>query len=213
MPNNKVKTGKSMQGKKKAAGGHVHPNSRRAKQLQRVELRSKKLELHGKVRRAAEVERIDRHLYFVHALPADATSISLSELHGLVSDYINRNESEMVQLAAERESRSWRKTEGKGKRETEMDKEKEEELSEYKSGFVVPDLTLAENVMHCRQWVNPAPSKEGKNAKGGDPSFLGRLRMIRIFSDDKNAVVLEKQGARETWGEGEGEIEMDDDEE
>ncbi|GAA5836224.1 hypothetical protein JCM11251_007399 [Rhodosporidiobolus azoricus] len=213
MPNNKVKTGKSMQGKKKAAGGHVHPNSRRAKQLQRVELRSKKLELHGKVRRAAEVERIDRHLYFVHALPFDATSISLSDLHNLVNDYINRNENEAVQLAAERESRSWRKTEGKGKREMEIEEEKKEETAEYRSGFVVPDLTLPENVALCRQWVKPAPAKEGKNAKGGDPSFLGRIRMVRIFSEDKNAVVLEKQGARETWGEGEGEVEMGEDEE
>ncbi|BGP12276.1 hypothetical protein JCM10213_000028 [Rhodosporidiobolus nylandii] len=208
MPNNKVKTNKSLQGKKKAAGGHVHPNSRRAKQLQRVELRAEKLAVQGKVRRAFEVGRVDRYLYFVHALPAEATSISLSELHGLLDDYINRNEGERVQLAADRESRSWRKTEGKGKREVEIEKEREAELSEYKTGFVIPDLTLAENVALCRQWINPAPSKETKNAKGGDPSFLGRIRMIRIFSEDKNLVVLEKQGARESWGTGEGEVEM-----
>ena len=39
---------------------------------------------------------------------------------------------------------------------------------------VLPDLTVAENVTICRQWINPAPSKETKNAKGGDPSYLGR---------------------------------------
>lgn len=39
---------------------------------------------------------------------------------------------------------------------------------------VLPDLTVAENVTICRQWINPAPSKESKNAKGGDPSYLGR---------------------------------------
>lgn len=78
---------------------------------------------------------MDRHLYFVHALPSDATSISLIELHGLLEDYINRNEGEMAELERERAARSWRKTEGKGKRETEMDKQREVELAEYKTGF------------------------------------------------------------------------------
>lgn len=56
MPNNRVKTLKAVQGKKtKVASGQVHPNSRRAKQLQRVELRAKKLEHDAKVRRVAEV--------------------------------------------------------------------------------------------------------------------------------------------------------------
>ncbi|GAA6010254.1 hypothetical protein JCM10207_005688 [Rhodosporidiobolus poonsookiae] len=210
MPNNKVKTAKSLQGKKSGAAGHVHPNSRRAKQLQRVELRAKKLEVQGRVRRAAEVEKIDRHLYFVHAIPDDATSLSLPDLHTLLSDYINRNESEIVELAAERQARSWRKTEGKGKREVELEKEREDELSEYKSGFILPDLTIAENVKMCRQWARPAPSKEGKNAKGGDPSFLGRIRLVRIYADDHNLVKVEKQGAREVWDEGEGEVEMGD---
>lgn len=40
--------------------------------------------------------------------------------------------------------------------------------------LVLPDLTLPENVVLCRQWVKPAPAKTTKNAKGGDPSFLGR---------------------------------------
>lgn len=81
---------------------------------------------------------VDRHLYFVHALPADATSISLPDLHQLLSDYIQRNESERVALATEREGRSWRKTEGKGKREVELEKQKEDEESEYRSGFGAP---------------------------------------------------------------------------
>lgn len=56
MPNNKVKTGKGMQGKKKGAGGHIHPNSRRAKQLQRVELRAVKLDVQSRVRRSDEIQ-------------------------------------------------------------------------------------------------------------------------------------------------------------
>jgi translation machinery-associated protein 16 len=135
----------------------------------------------------------------VHALPEDATSISLPDLHQILQDYINRNESELVELAAERANRTWRKAEGKGKRETELEKLREDEQSQYKVGFgksyslslspaaqkgyksdrvsriVLPDLTLPENVVLCRQWVRPAPAKATKNAKGGDPSFLGRF--------------------------------------
>jgi hypothetical protein len=31
---------------------------------------------------------------------------------------------------------------------------------------------------------------------------------VRIFSEDKNAVLLEQKGAREVWDAGEGEVEM-----
>ena len=58
MPNNRVKTIKALQSKKtKVASGQVHPNSRRAKQLQRVVLRATKLEHEAKVRRSNEVDR------------------------------------------------------------------------------------------------------------------------------------------------------------
>lgn len=35
-----------------------------------------------------------------------------------------------------------------------------------------------------------------------------RIRLVRIFQDDPNAVVVEKQGARSEWDQGEGEVEM-----
>jgi hypothetical protein len=167
MPNNRVKTIKALQSKKtKIATGQVHPNSRRAKQLQRVVLRATKLEHEAKVRRSNEVDRgaypsfasgycfdllahasspslrsrnmvtVDRHLFFVHALPAEATSLSLPELHQLLESYLDRNQPELVDLQHERESRgSWRKSEGKGKREVEIEKTREQEVQEYKAGF------------------------------------------------------------------------------
>lgn len=97
-------------------------------------------------------------------------------------------------------------------------------------------MTIAENVELCRQWANPAPATRAKNAKGGDPSFLGRydaflhlfvprsvppsyalfprsIRLVRINSVDKNQVLLEAKGAREVWDAGEGEVEMGEGEE
>lgn len=77
---------------------------------------------------------------------------------------------------------------------------------------VIPDLTIATNVFLCRQWTNPLPTaKDPRGMKGGDPSFLGRLRLVRIFKEDLNTVVVECEGAREgEWEAGEGEGEMDD---
>jgi translation machinery-associated protein 16 len=49
---------KALQSRKSNVTGHkLHPNSRRAKQLQRVELRTKKLNLQGKVQRTTEIKR------------------------------------------------------------------------------------------------------------------------------------------------------------
>lgn len=78
---------------------------------------------------------VDRHLYFVHALPDERTSVSLQELHQILVDYIHRNDSEIEELQKERETRAWRKAEGKGKREIELEKERENDESEYRSGF------------------------------------------------------------------------------
>lgn len=54
----RIKTMKALQSRKSNVNGHkLHPNSRRAKQLQRVELRTKKLDLQGKVQRVNEIKR------------------------------------------------------------------------------------------------------------------------------------------------------------
>ncbi|KAI5476915.1 hypothetical protein MNV49_007016 [Pseudohyphozyma bogoriensis] len=216
-PGNKVITKKKLQSRKGAThGSKLHPNSRRAKQLQRVELREKKLDTQSKVRRSAEVGRIDRHIYFVHSIPEDRTSLSLPELHKVLTDYIARNDDEAQELKAEREGRAWRKGEGMNKREKELAMQKEAEESEYRSGFVVPDLTIAQNVFIARQWTSPAPTSSSKTASaGGDPSFFPRVRLIRIFSEDQNMVVVEREGARKEgeWAAGEGEVEMGEDEE
>ncbi|KDE09797.1 hypothetical protein MVLG_00196 [Microbotryum lychnidis-dioicae p1A1 Lamole] len=214
MPGNRIKTMKALQSRKSNINGHkIHPNSRRAKQLQRVELRTRKLEVQGKVQRVTEVKRVDRHLWFVHSIPDDRTSLSLPELHQTIHDYIHRDEIEMVQLAQERTERSWRKAEPKSKREVELEKQREQEKDEYRTGFVVPDLTLAKNVYLCRQWIHPTPTPKNPHPnKGGDPSFLGRIRLIRINSENQGSVVVESEGARKgEWEEeGEGEVEMED---
>lgn len=79
---------------------------------------------------------VDRHLYFVHALPEDRDYITLPELHQLIADYIERDSAELVELAAERDGRKkWRSGEGKTKREVEIEKQMETDRNEYKSGF------------------------------------------------------------------------------
>lgn len=49
---------KALQSRKgSVTGAKLHPNSRRAKQLQRVELRTKKLDVQTKVQRSGEIRR------------------------------------------------------------------------------------------------------------------------------------------------------------
>lgn len=68
MPNNRIKTKGALQSRKQSVtGAQVHPNSRRAKQLQRVELRTKKLEVQSRVRRSNEVSRGEKRVYFMIA--------------------------------------------------------------------------------------------------------------------------------------------------
>lgn len=83
----------------------------------------------------AHPRTVDRHIYFVHAMPDDQLSVSLPELHQILADYIARNDDEMAELRKEREERAWRKGEGKTKREVELDNAKEADESEYRSGF------------------------------------------------------------------------------
>lgn len=228
MPNNKVKTTKALQSKKtKIASRGVHPNSRRAKQLQRVELRTKKLEVHGKVRRVQEVHegappslprplrrstlplrarltsaplsaqstasctlstpspttrRRSRSPSCTTSCTATCTATRPSSSTSLTSaSRAPTGARPRARASARRNSRSCARRRrastaaGLVRRSVPLlPRARTSRLTRSRPLAVLPDLTIPENVELCRQWVRPAPSKEGKNAKGGDPSFLGR---------------------------------------
>ncbi|KAK4052223.1 translation machinery-associated protein 16 [Microbotryomycetes sp. JL221] len=215
MSKHRVKTLKALQSRKSGtANSKLHPNSRRAKQLQRVELRQQKLKVQDRVHRSNEVKRVDRLLHFVHSLPEHDNCMTLDQLHQAVIDYIHRDDLKLNELEQQRTLRTnWRRSEGKSKREVELEKQQQQDTEEYKTGFVVPDLMDEENVFICRQWTKPIGSDKNPRQKGGDPSFLGRIRLISVNSQDKDSVKIVREGARpraEDDDDEDDEVEMKD---
>lgn len=185
MPNNKVKTTKALQSKKgKAALAQLHPHSRRAKQICRVALRTEKLSGAKRERKKHEVSRVNRLVWFAYALDPSIPSCTLPELHQIVQDFINRHSEE---LEHERKERRAGRPKSTAQERIEIDQQTEE--AEYHTGFVVPDLTCPRSVKLLRQWCEEVSS---------DPSFLPRLRLIRIFKTDLTTIVEEQKGATET---------------
>ncbi|EGF99639.1 uncharacterized protein MELLADRAFT_112551 [Melampsora larici-populina 98AG31] len=185
MPNNRVKTTKALQSKKgKAALAQLHPHSRRAKQICRVALRTDKLSVAKRERKKHEVSRINRLVWFCYALDPSIGSCTLPELHQIVQDFIHRHSAE---LESERKQRRVGRTKSVAQERIEIDQETEE--AEYTTGFVVPDLTCPKSVKLLRQWCEEVSS---------DPSFLPRLRLIRIFKNDTTTIVEEQKGATES---------------
>ncbi|CAH7672074.1 hypothetical protein BY996DRAFT_6412878 [Phakopsora pachyrhizi] len=185
MPNNRVKTSKALQSKKgKAALSKLHPHSRRAKQLTRVGLRCDKLSHEKKERRKIENSKVNRLLWFSLSLDPDLSSISLPELHKLLELYLNRNTD---QLESERSERRTGRPKSMIQERIELELERESE--EYSTGFVLPDLTSPQNVFLLRQWAE---------VHSGDPSFMPRIRLIRIFRDTPDKIIEEQKGAADS---------------
>ncbi|KAG0146819.1 hypothetical protein CROQUDRAFT_43788, partial [Cronartium quercuum f. sp. fusiforme G11] len=146
-----------------------------------VALRTEKLSGAKRDRKKVESSRVNRLVWFCYALDPSLSSCSLEELHQLVQDFIQRHS---VDLENERKLRRPGRPKSSNQERMEIDQEIEE--AEYKTGFVLPDLTCFQSVKLLRQWC------ENLN---GDPSFLPRLRLIRIFKNEPLTVIEEQKGA------------------
>ncbi|KAH8919460.1 hypothetical protein BT69DRAFT_1337269 [Atractiella rhizophila] len=185
MPNNRVKTTKQLQSKKSGvATKKLHPESRRAKQVMRINLRTEKLAKAKKARREVEVGKVDRHIHIIHSMAPEKSRLSLQELHELLQQYIHRNTEELTKLQKER-----RPGRPKGKREVEIEMAVSRDTEEGRSGFLLPDLTDSWCVQLCRQWID--------DPLNGDPSFLPRIKLIRISTSHIEEVVVVQDGAKQ----------------
>ncbi|MBW0530925.1 hypothetical protein O181_070640 [Austropuccinia psidii MF-1] len=184
MPNNRIKTFKSLTSKKsKLILSNLNPNSRRSKQFNRVLLRDEKLKKEKNDRKKIESLKVNRLIWFYDYLKLNNLNSlkSLNEVHNLIENYINRNFNE---IEIEKSKRI--KGRSKSLLQEKLEIESERDENEYStSGFVVPDLVSPENVMLLRQW----------SEKRGDPSFLPRIRLLRLFKNDMGTVVEEQKGA------------------
>ncbi|KAH9893475.1 hypothetical protein C8Q73DRAFT_647922 [Cubamyces lactineus] len=155
-----------------------HPNSRKAGQLVRTQLRKSKLVELAKERSKKQGTQVSIYNFFYHALPPEEGVLSLEELHYIVKDvWLTRHDQE---LEAEKASR--RKGRPKSAKEMKLEEQKLREVELYRTGMEVIDLTHPTNVELFRKW-------DQKEA-----AYIQQLRFIRISSTSPDTVIVSRVG-------------------
>ncbi|KAG2056712.1 hypothetical protein BDR06DRAFT_952349 [Suillus hirtellus] len=154
-----------------------HPDSRKAGQLSRVQLRKAKLADAASKRTKKHSAQADVYGFFYHAIPPEGT-LSLEELHSIISNvWLTRHDDELEQ---ERTAR--RKGRPKSTKELKLEEIKLRESEQYRTGMDVPDLTHEATVKLFRKWDQT------------EVAYIQLLRFIRISSVDPTSAVISKQG-------------------
>ncbi|KAF9244667.1 hypothetical protein BU15DRAFT_86032 [Melanogaster broomeanus] len=158
-----------------------HPDSRKAGQLGRTQIRKTKLAEATSKRNKKHLAQADVYGFFYHALPSEGV-LAIEELHSIVRDvWLTRHDDELDQERAAR-----RKGRSKSTKEIKIEEIKLREAEQYRSGMEVPDLTHAANVELFRKWDQK------------EVPFIQLLRFIRISSADPTVVVVSKPGKHHT---------------
>ncbi|KAL1941174.1 hypothetical protein VTO73DRAFT_7386 [Trametes versicolor] len=168
--------------KAKSSGGKkekvFHPQSRKAGQLVRTQLRKSKLVDLARERHKKQGTQVSIYGFFFHALPPEGGELSLDELHYVVRDvWLTRHDHE---IEAERAAR--RKGRPKSAKEQKLEELQLREKELYRTGMEVIDLTHPRNVELFREW-------DQKEA-----GYLQQLRFIRISSAAPDTVILTRIG-------------------
>ncbi|KAM5533839.1 hypothetical protein V8D89_012502 [Ganoderma adspersum] len=174
MAPSKAANQKSGGGKKEKV---FHPQSRKAGQLVRTQLRKSKLVDQAKERNKKQGSQASVYNFFYHALPPEG-ELSLEELHFVVRDiWLPRFDQD---LEAEKASR--RKGRPKSAKEQKLEEQKLRDIEGYRTGIEVIDLTHPTNVELFRKW-------DQKEA-----AYVQQLRFIRISSTSPETIVLSRPG-------------------
>ncbi|KAG2221256.1 hypothetical protein INT45_012377, partial [Circinella minor] len=151
-PNNKRHTVKNIKNR-----DQVHPYSRKARQINRAQLRTHKL-AGKKEGRIAGNTKVERWLWFRYALDESNLCATKEQVHELIQLYLKRHDDELEQLEQERKKKGGHRK--KVPRHDILTALKISEESEYASGFELPDLLVEKNVRILREWdgdVNGMP--------------------------------------------------------
>lgn len=143
----------------------MHPNSRKAQQLQRTFLRQSR----NKDKQSQQLLNkwgllIDRLLWF-QALSLEQPAENEQQIHQIISEqYLHRFDEELKEIESEQKSSLHTKPKGSRQRNIEFILNKEQE--EYQKGvFQLPDLTQSKQILMLRDWQ-------------GDISSLGAFNML-----------------------------------
>ncbi|KIJ65137.1 hypothetical protein HYDPIDRAFT_111031 [Hydnomerulius pinastri MD-312] len=154
-----------------------HPDSRKAAQLGRTQIRKNKLAESASKRIKKHAAQVDVYGFFYHALPPDGV-LTLEELHALIKDvWLARHDDELEQERAAR-----RKGRPKSTKEIKLEEIKLREAEEYRTGMEVPDLTHAANMELFRKWDQK------------EVAFIQLLRFIRVSSADPTLSLVSRPG-------------------
>ncbi|KAI0741947.1 hypothetical protein C8Q80DRAFT_1221771 [Daedaleopsis nitida] len=160
-----TKNGKKATGTKKEK--LFHPQSRKAGQLVRTQLRKSKL-----------VEQSKERFKKQGSQGESCGELTLEELHYIVREiWLARFDQE---LEAEKAAR--RKGRPKSVKEQKLEEQKLRESELYRTGMEVVDLTLPTNVELFRKWDQT------------EAAYVQQLRFIRISSASPETVVLSRAG-------------------
>nr|ODN86889.1 translation machinery-associated protein 16 [Cryptococcus depauperatus CBS 7841] len=199
MPSNRKLTKKTIKGKE-----GLHPGSRKAAQLTRVQLRIEKLKSEGKVRKDQKSGIVQRPLFFIYSLSSQ-NPITLESLKALITEvYLKRHDNRIAELTAER-----RAGRPKPKELSDLEEEKRRETSEYETGMEVPDLTHAPtshliyswiesdiNINHARldllRHIRVGPNMDTILTKGGNAEKMGLAGVeVKLNEGDDWTTMLE----------------------
>ncbi|KAI0820790.1 hypothetical protein BC628DRAFT_1395380 [Trametes gibbosa] len=155
-----------------------HPQSRKAGQLARTQLRKSKLVEHARERSKKHGSQVDIYSFFFHALPPEGGVLSLDELHFVVRDvWLARHDQE---LEAERAAR--RKGRPKSTKEAKLEELQLREAEHYRTGMEVIDLTHPLTVELFRKWDQI------------EAAYIQQLRFVRISSGAPGTAVVSRTG-------------------
>lgn len=154
-----------------------HPDSRKAAQGARTQIRKNKLSEAASQRKKKFVSQVDVYGFFFHALPPQGV-LSLEELHSLVRDvWLTRHDHD---LEEERSAR--RKGRPKSTKEMKLEEIQLRESEEYRAGMEVLDLTHSTNAELLRKWDQK------------EVAYVQMLRFIRVSSTNPAVAIVLRPG-------------------
>ncbi|KIM62594.1 hypothetical protein SCLCIDRAFT_1214943 [Scleroderma citrinum Foug A] len=154
-----------------------HPDSRKAAQGARSQIRKNKLSEAASLRRKKFASQVDVYGFFFHALPPQGV-LSLDQLHSLIRDvWLTRHDHD---LEEERSAR--RKGRPKSTMEIKLEEIQLRESEEYRTGMEVLDLTHNTNAELLRKWDQK------------EVAYAQMLRFIRVSSTNPTVAIVSKPG-------------------
>ncbi|UJR37313.1 hypothetical protein I4U23_030021 [Adineta vaga] len=154
--------------KLKANGKPIHPSSRKAKQISKIECHSGRVVKKRQNTKAKYNNLRDRIQWFKDQLNENQSHLSRQEVHELVQRYLQRFQDEIEQIDLKNQIGQRQKTPQYASRKSLIETTIDAERHEYETnGFEVPNLMQPDAVKELRNW-------------DGTIRFMPRLKLCLI---------------------------------